>query len=106
MKAMDDKIDELKYSLQFSQSETTNEINILKEQHRSEINGLKDKIREIEDRSQHNNSRVAGLNESENEDWPTTKRNYTTCLKINLVLQRRSRLKERIEFKDKKENQG
>ena len=65
MKAMDDKIDDLKYSLQFSQNETTNEIKILKEQqHRSEINGLKDKIREIEDRSRCNNIGVTGLNES------------------------------------------
>ena len=51
MKSMDDKIDDLKYSLQFSQNETTDEIKILKEQHINEINALKDKIREIKDRS-------------------------------------------------------
>ena len=73
MKAMDDKIEELKDSLQFSQNETTDEIKILKDQHRKEINGLTEKMREIEDRSRRNNIRVAGLNESENEDWPTTK---------------------------------
>ena len=73
MKAMDNKIDDLKNSLQFSQNETKNEIKILKEQHRSEINELKDKIREIEDRSRRNNIRVEGLKESVNEDWLTTK---------------------------------
>ena len=73
IKAMDNKIDDLKNSLQFSQNETKNEIKILKEQHRSEIDELKDKIREIEDRSRRNNIRVEGLKESVNEDWLTTK---------------------------------
>ena len=59
------KIDDIRYSLEFTEKELKNEIVAVKDKQENELKTIKDKLRELEDRSRRNNIRI-GLAESEN----------------------------------------
>ena len=97
LRIMNDKFDELnkkiedfKVSLEFTEKELKDEIASVKEKHEVENKFLRDKVRELEDRSRRNNIRIEGLKESENETWETTTR------KVEDIITNRLGIKQKV----------
>ena len=81
------KIEEFKVSLEFTEKELKDEIKAVKIEYESEVNNLREKIREMEDRSRRNNIRVDGMKENENENWEVTKEKLQELIKNRLGIQ-------------------
>ena len=101
---MNNKINDLQYSLEFTEKETKQEILIIKEKHSVEIGQLQEKMREMEDRSRRNNIRVEGVNESENENWQTTKEKFHDIIKNKLGVKNKDVVIERAHRVNRKGN--
>ena len=84
MKVVNEKVQDIEKSIEFTHNETKKEMNWIRDQHRKEIDELREKVRDMEDRSRRNNIRIEGVRESENEDWSTTKEKIRDIFQKNL----------------------
>ena len=87
------KIDDIRYSLEFTEKELKNEIVAVKDKQENELKTIKDKLRELEDRSRRNNIRIEGLAESENETWENTSK------KVEDLLSNKLRIRQKVTIK-------
>ena len=86
LEKLEEKVNDIQESLEYTESELKTNINKLEEQQKLINEQMKDKLREIEDRSRRNNLRIDGIKESENENWEDTDRKVTDFFKTKLGL--------------------
>ena len=68
LEKLEEKVNDIRENLEYTESELKTNINKI-EEHQNLINEqVKDKLREIEDRSRRNNLRIDGIKESENKN--------------------------------------
>ena len=73
-------------SLEFTEVEMKEKISRVEMKQTSELSTLKNKIRDLEDRSRRNNLRIDGVAESLNETWETTEKKVMDVFENKLGL--------------------
>ena len=81
---IDETISDFKESLEYTENELKEEIKSIKQQCESENIMLRNKLRQLEDRSRRNNIRIEGVNENENETWDDTTNKVEEIIKNRL----------------------
>ena len=80
------KINDMQESLEFTEVEMKEKISRVEMKQTSELSTLKNKIRDLEDRSRRNNLRIDGVAESLNETWETTEKKVMDVFENKLGL--------------------
>ena len=70
--------------MEYTENELKEEITSIKQECESENIMLRNKLRELEDRSRRNNIRIEGVNENENETWDDTTNKVEEIIKNRL----------------------
>ena len=86
IEAFSKQIEEIKESMEFTEKELRKDITMVKNNNENEIIILKNKLRDLEDRSRRNNLRIDGIAESENESWNDCAEKVKGLFKNNLNL--------------------
>ena len=77
-------IEDIKESLQFTENELNTKILKVEQNLENETTMIKEKLRDLEDRTRRNNLRIDGVNESVKETWDETEEKVMKILKNNL----------------------
>ena len=85
---INEKISDFRESLEYTEKELKEEIKSVKEQCEIDNQMLRNKLRELEDRSRRNNIKIEGVKENENETWDDTAKKVEDIIKNKLGIKK------------------